>query len=90
MWRQADTSKTTLDQMLHHALAIGVPATELQPIQQQYATLADTNAPIALFNNQPVNDYYQNISSRYRMLDIQVQGVIQVATEQLAGLGLIR
>src|SRR5437899_3011239 len=84
LWRQADTSKTTLDQTLHHALAIGVPATELQSIQQQYTTLANTNAPIALFNNQSVNDYYQNITSRYRMLDVQVQGVIQVATEQLA------
>jgi lipoprotein-anchoring transpeptidase ErfK/SrfK len=83
LWQQADTSKTSLDQTIHHALTIGVPATELQSIQKQYTTLADTNAPLALFNNKPVNDYYQNITFRYRMLDIQVQGVIQVATEQL-------
>src|SRR5690242_16134737 len=66
MWRQADTSKTTLAQTLQHALAIGVPAAALQSIQQQYTTLANTNAPIALFNNQSVDDYYQNITSRYR------------------------
>jgi L,D-transpeptidase catalytic domain len=81
--QQATASKTTLDQLLVHAQSIGVPATMLQPIQQQEVQLSTTNAPLSLFSDQSTNDYYSNLTQRYQALSVQVRGLEYQATQQL-------
>ncbi len=83
MQQQATASKATLDQLLVHAQSIGVPATLLQPVQQQEVQLSNTNAPIGIFNDQSTNDYYSNLAQRYQALSVQVRGLESQATQQL-------
>jgi L,D-transpeptidase catalytic domain len=80
--QQASQSRTDLDHILQQAQDAGVSAPLLQSILDQRTALANTTVPLALFNEQPVNDYYKNISTRYTMLKVQAQGVLQVATDQ--------
>ncbi len=79
--QQADSSKAMLDRVIAHAQNIGVPATVLTPIIQQETQLSNTNAPITLFNGQ--TDYYANVTQRYQVLTVQVQGLETQITQQL-------
>jgi hypothetical protein len=80
--QQASQEKVQLDNLLHHALAIGVPVTLLQPVQRQEQQLAQSRAPFSLFNTQPIDDYYRNLTTRYRQLLIQTQGIIDTTIQQ--------
>jgi hypothetical protein len=80
--QQASQEKVQLDNLLHHALAIGVPVTLLQPVQRQEQQLAQSRAPFSLFNTQPIDDYYHNLTTRYRQLLIQTQGIIDTTIQQ--------
>ena len=80
--QQATTNKASLDAALTHAKDIGVPDTMLQPIVHQESQLSATNAPVTLFSDQPTTDYYTNLSQRYHMLAIQVNGLMTQATQQ--------
>ena len=80
--QQATTNKASLDAALAHAKDIGVPNTMLQPILSQEAQLSATNAPITVFSDQPTTNYYTNLSQRYHMLTIQVNGLMTQATQQ--------
>lgn len=81
--QQATQSRAALDQTIQYAQNIGVPDTALTTVLVQEQTLNETHAPLALFNDGPVTEYYHNISVRYMHLKIQTQGIIQVTTEQL-------
>ena len=81
--QQAKQNKANLDSLLIQAQSIGVPAGMLQPIFQQESQLSGTNAPLSVFSDQPVNDYYSNLVQRYRALTLQVQGVEYQATQAL-------
>lgn len=80
--QQANQDKTQLDQLTQHALAIGVPATLLNPILKQEQQLSSTGAPFSPFNDQPVNDYYTNQTNHYAKLVGQTQQLITTATDQ--------
>lgn len=80
--QQASQEKVQLDNLLHHALAIGVPVTLLQPVQRQEQQLAQSRTPFSLFNTQPIDDYYRNLTTRYRQLLIQTQGIIDTTIQQ--------
>ena len=80
--QQATANKASLDAALTHAKDIGVPDTMLQPILRQEAQLSSTNVPVTVFNDQPATDYYTNLSQRYHMLAIQVNGLMTQATQQ--------
>ncbi len=79
--QQADNSKAILDKAIAHAQNIGVPNTVLTPIIQQETQLSNTTAPIPFFNGQ--TDYYANITQRYQVLAVQVQGLETQITQQL-------
>ncbi len=81
--QQANKSKNDLDKMITHAQSIGVPTTLLQPIINQEHKLGQTNAPLTVFSDAPANDYYTNIAKRYQMLNVQVRGLEDQATQQL-------
>jgi L,D-transpeptidase catalytic domain len=81
--QQVSQNKATLDSAIEHAQSIGIPHNMLQPIISQEVQLSQTNAPIGLLNNQPVNDYYSNLGQSYTMLAVQVNGLISQATQQL-------
>ncbi len=80
--QQANTNKAALDTAIAHAKDIGVPDTTLQPILNQEGQLSATNVPVTLFSDQPATDYYTNLSQRYHMLAIQVNGLMTQATQQ--------
>lgn len=80
---QTSQSKGNLDIALSHAQNVGVPADMLQPILKQEADLSGTHAPLSLFGDQPANDYYTNLTQRYNLLTVQVNGLIVQATQQL-------
>lgn len=79
----ASQNKTAFDKAIAHAKSIGVPDAYVQPIIAQSTSLKQTNAPLALLSDQPATLYYSNLSQRYRMLTLQVQGVEIQATQQL-------
>ena len=81
--QQATQSKTQLDSAITHAESIGVPHTMLQPILTQESQISRTDAPLSLFTDQPVTNYYSNVALRYRMLTLQVRGLEAQATQQL-------
>jgi lipoprotein-anchoring transpeptidase ErfK/SrfK len=81
--QQSTQNKSKLDSLLKHAKDIGVPSNLLQSVINQEQQLNSTGAPFALFNDQPIDDYYHNLSSRYSQLSVQVQGIITSTTEQL-------
>ena len=62
--------------------SIGVPATMLHPIIVQENQLTQTNAPIGLLNDQPVNEYYSNVAQRYATLTVEVNGLVSQTTQQ--------
>ncbi len=79
--QQANTNKVALDTAISHAKDIGVPDTLLQPILSQEGQLSSTNVPVTVFSDQPATDYYTNLSQRYHMLAIQVNGLMTQATQ---------
>ena len=81
--QQANQSKQALDRELAHAQNMGVPADMLQPIIQQEQQLSGTGAPLSLFGDQPVTDYYSNLALRYSQLDTQTTGLETQSTQQL-------
>ncbi len=81
MQQKANTNKAALDVALTQAKNIGVPDSVLQPIIQQEIQLNATNAPVTVFSDQPATNYYTNISQRYHMLAIQVNGLMTQATQ---------
>ena len=80
--QQVSSNKLELDNAITHAQSIGVPASMLQPIIRQENQLAQTNAPIGVFSDQPVNEYYANIAQRYATLTVEVNGLISQTTQQ--------
>jgi len=82
MQQQANKNKASLDAALTQAKSIGVPDTLLQSIMTQEAQVSATNAPVSLFSDQPSTQYYTNLSQHYRMLTIQVNGLMAQATQQ--------
>lgn len=80
--QQASRSRQDLENTIQHARDIGVPDSSLKPVLDQEQELIATNAPITLFNEQPLTDYYHNITARYAQLKIQTEGIVQVITEQ--------
>ncbi|HZT98718.1 MAG TPA: L,D-transpeptidase [Ktedonobacteraceae bacterium] len=80
--QQANQYKADLDQALSQAQSIGVPDSMLQPIRQQEVQLSQTKAPLSLFSDQNVTDYYANLARRYQDLGVQVRGLISQATQQ--------
>jgi hypothetical protein len=81
--QQVSQNKTELDSAVAHAQSIGVPDFMLQPIIGQENQLSNTNAPIGVLNDQSVNDYYSNVTQRYAMLTVEVNGLISQSTQQL-------
>ncbi len=81
--QQARQNKQALDTALAHAQNIGVPMNLLQSVMQQEQQLGGTNAPLSLFGDQPVNDYYSNLALRYSQLTTQVTGLESQSTQQL-------
>ncbi len=75
-------NKVELDNAIIHAQNIGVPATMLQPIIRQENQLTQTNAPIGLFNDQPVNEYYSNVAQRYATLTVEINGLVSQTSQQ--------
>jgi L,D-transpeptidase catalytic domain len=80
--QQERQNKVELDNAIIHAQNIGVPTSMLQPIIRQENQLTQTNAPISLFNDQPVNEYYSNVAQRYAMLTVEVNGLVSQTTQQ--------
>jgi len=81
--QQVSQNKAELDSAVAHAQSIGVPDFMLQPIIGQEKQLSNTNAPIGVLNDQSVNDYYSNVTQRYAMLTVEVNGLISQSTQQL-------
>jgi len=81
--QSASSSKAQLDAAISNAENIGVPASLLQPILNQEKQLSSTSAPWSLFGSQGDNEYYTNLSQRYHMLAVQVQGLEVQAAQQL-------
>jgi len=80
--QQENQNKVELDNAIIHAQSIGVPTSMLQPIISQENQLTQTNAPIGLFNDQPVNEYYSNVAQRYATLTVEVNGLVSQTTQQ--------
>ncbi|MGZ3608742.1 MAG: hypothetical protein ACXVBU_01625, partial [Ktedonobacteraceae bacterium] len=80
--QQESLNKVELDNAIIHAQSIGVPTSMLQPIINQETQLTHTNAPISLFNDQPVNEYYSNVTQHYAMLTVEVDGLTSQTTQQ--------
>jgi hypothetical protein len=80
--QQVSQNKAKLDQTLQHALAIGVPASVLQPVLNQEQQLASSGPPFALFNDQPVTDYNTALAGHYQQLEVQAEGIISAITAQ--------
>ncbi len=80
--QQSNTSKAQLDTLIAHAQSIGVPATQLNAITVQEKKLSQTSAPLTIFSNQPVTDYYSNLAQNYRILAVQVRGLEAQTTQQ--------
>ncbi len=81
--QQVSQNKADLDTAIAHAQSIGVPGYMLQSIIGQENQLSNTKAPIGLLNDQSVNDYYSNVTQRYAMLTVEVNGLISQSTQQL-------
>lgn len=80
--QQASQNKSQLDHLLQQASMMGIPTALLLPIQKQEQQLSGTTAPFSPFNSQPVNNYYDNLTTRYAQLQLQLQGVIVTNTQQ--------
>ncbi len=80
--QQANQDKAALDALVAHAQSIGVPAAQLSAITQQEKKLSQTNAPLTIFSNQPVTDYYSNLAQNYHILTVQVRGLETQVTQQ--------
>ena len=80
--QQESQNKVELDNAIIHAQSIGVPTSMLQPIISQENQLTHTNAPLGLFNDQPVNEYYSNVAQRYATLTVEVNGLVSQTTQQ--------
>lgn len=83
MQKQAEQNRKSFEQELTHARAIGVPESLLQPLIKQAQQLDRTSAPLTLFDNRPVIDYYNNLSQRYAMLTAQLRSTEAQAIQQL-------
>ena len=76
-------NKSDLDRAIAQAQSIGVPDSLLQPIIDQENKLSQTGTPLNPFSDQPANDYYNNLTQRYQMLTLQVNGLQTQSTQQL-------
>lgn len=83
--QQASSARTQLDQQIQHALSIGVPASQLQPLIQQEQKLNGTSAPFSPFDDTPDNTYYRNQASNYQQLQSKLQEIISIVTGQDQG-----
>lgn len=81
--QRATQQKTQLDQTLQSGQKSGVPSSVLQPIIKQEQQISSTGTPFNLFNEQPINDYYSNLSTRYTQLNTQAQTSIAAYTAQV-------
>lgn len=81
--QQASKDEAALVKTLQYAQSVGVPGKTLQPVQKQVQALQATQAPLTLFDNTPATQYYTNVSTRSKQLQIQIQGLIQASTQQL-------
>lgn len=81
--QHAKQSQTSFEKELAYARTIGMPESLLQPIVRQDQALKQTHAPWTFLSNQPTIMYYTNLSQRYQMLTVQLQGLEIQATEQL-------
>lgn len=81
--KQASQGKAQLDHLLQHAQIIGVPMSLLQPVVNQEQQLNSSREPFTLSNTQPATNYYQNLTTRYNQLAVQVQSIIATNSEQL-------
>ena len=80
--QQASSDQKNLDNALNYARSIGVSSSLLQPVVKQEQQLKQTSAPLALFSNQPISDYYNNLSQRYAQLTVETRGVTSSYTQQ--------
>lgn len=80
--QQAEQKQAQFDRAIQHARSIGVPSSSLTSLLQQEQRLKATSAPLTLFDDQPSTNYYHNLATRYSQLQTQLQGVIQITTEQ--------
>lgn len=80
--QKASQNKQALDKSLIEAQNIGVPTNLLAPIIQQKQQLENTHAPLGLFGDGIVNDYYTNLALRYSQLNSQVVGMEVQLTQQ--------
>jgi hypothetical protein len=80
--QQATQGQARLQQLFAQAKRDGIPSSALQPVLVQQQQLAATRPPLTLFNAQPENKYYQNLTVRYNQLSLQLQGIIAVTTQQ--------
>ncbi|GCE48219.1 L,D-transpeptidase [Thermosporothrix hazakensis] len=82
---QATQNKQAFEKELQHAHDIGVPDSYLTKINKQKDELGQTPAPVNFLglNAPAVDQYYNNLATRYKQLTIQTQGVVPVATQQL-------
>jgi hypothetical protein len=75
-------SQARFDQQLKYAQQIGVPAALLQPLLRAEQQLPSSSPPFNLFNNQPTDTYYDNLTAHYSLLASQLQDLITASTNQ--------
>lgn len=78
----ANQAKARLDSLIAQARSAGVPQALLSPIEDQEAQLASSHAPLSFFNDQPLVQYYQNLTQRYQQLCTQVEGLTSQVTDE--------
>ena len=71
----ASQAKAELDSLIAQARSVGVPQTLLSPIQDQETQLSSSRAPVSFFSDQPLVQYYENLTQRYQQLCTQVEGL---------------
>src|ERR1051326_5731084 len=80
--QKASAQHTQLDQTLRHAQQVGVPSALLSSVVQQEQTVASARPPFSPFDNQPINNYYSGLATRYAQLDVQTRGIITATTDR--------
>ncbi|WP_297160238.1 L,D-transpeptidase family protein, partial [Thermogemmatispora sp.] len=78
----ANQAKAKLDTLIAQARNAGVPETLLSTIQEQEAQLASSRAPLSFFSDQPLIQYYENLTQRYQQLSLQVEGLTAQVTDE--------
>jgi hypothetical protein len=78
----ASQAKAELDSLIAQARSVGVPQTLLSPIQDQETQLSSSRAPVSFFSDQPLVQYYENLTQRYQQLCTQVEGLTAQVTDE--------